>query len=264
MISTEDKIILSTLTAFLESFAMQEVKTLAHDPQAQIFITGFNDFFFNNICLNNPTDQDKLIEEIKDFHSNLNKPLMVWITPETISPGLKEKLEVHFDCHGDYYGMLLDVNQAQLTERPEHISIKEVSSAEEARDFSEIFCNLFQLGNMHEHMTAWLIKQYQSNQPQAINYISKINGQLAGICTLTLNDQLSEYKVGGFYNTCVLPQYRKLGVGTAMASHRVREAKKLGLKYLSVILMSDAMARGYCQRLGFQNCKTLTPFFLPV
>jgi hypothetical protein len=52
-------------------------------------------------------------------------------------------------------------------------------------------------------------------------------------------------------------------VATAMASHRVKKAKALGLEYLSVILMSDAMARGYCEKLGFKNYKTLTPFFLP-
>lgn len=263
MIKTEDKAILSTLISLLESFKTQETKQLKFDPEAKISITGLNDFFFNNIWLKKPEDQDKLIEELKIFHQNLAKPLMVWVTAETESPGLEAKLKAHFDSHGSYYGMLLDVGKAQITECPEHISIEALKTEEDAINYTNIFCNLFQLNNMHDAMKSWLMKQYQNDKPASMNYIAKMNGQLAGICTLTLNYQFPEFKVGGFYNACVLPEYRKSGVATAMASHRAKEAKALGLEYLSIILMSDAMARGYCERLGFKNYKTLTPFFLP-
>lgn len=258
----EDKAIISTMISLFESFGMKETKLLELDPEAKILITGFKDFFFNNIILKNPKDQDKLIEELKIFHQNLAKPLMVWITAETESQGLEEKMKVHFDTHGPFYGMLLDVDKAHIAECPENISIEELKTEEDAINYANIFCKLFQLNNMHDAMKIWLMKQYQNDNPSSMNYIAKINGQIAGVCSLTLDYKLSEFKTGGFYNTCVLPEYRKSGVATAMASHRARIAKALGLKYLSVILMSDAMARGYCERLGFKSYKTLTPFFL--
>lgn len=259
---TEDKAILSTLIALFESFPMKALPPLEQDPEAKLLITGLNDFFFNNLCLKKPKSQELLIDELKSFHRDLAKPLMVWVTPETKSPGLETKLQSHFDTHGSYYGMLLNVNNAELTECPDHILIETVKTEEAATDYTKLFCDIFQLNNIREAMKSYVMKQYQSNHPDAINYIARINGQLAGVCTLTLNRHFSEFKTGGFYNTCVLPEYRKSGVATAMASHRVREAQKLGLEFLSVILMSDAMARGYCERLGFKSFQTLTPFFL--
>lgn len=263
MMQTEDKAILSTVISLFESFETQGMKSLEYDPEARILITGLKDFFFNNIFLKKPKDQDKLIEELKSFHQNLAKPLMVWVTAETESPELEAKMKAHFDSHGSFYGMLLDVGKAHLIDCPEQISIEALETEEAATNYANIFCNLFQLNNTHDAMKSWLMKQYQNDNPSSINYIAKMNGELAGICTLSLNYQFSEFKVGGFYNTCVLPKYRKSGVATAMASHRVKKAKALVLEYLSVILMSDAMARGYCEKLGFKNYKTLTPFFLP-
>lgn len=71
----EDKAIISTMISLFESFGMKETKLLELDPEAKILITGFKDFFFNNICLKTPKDQDKLIEELKTFHQNLARPL---------------------------------------------------------------------------------------------------------------------------------------------------------------------------------------------
>lgn len=260
---TEDKIILSGMVSLFESFGVKTMKPLECDPEARVLITGLNDFFFNNICLKRPKNQDKLIEELKTFHQNLAKPLMVWVTPETESLGLEEKMKAHFDSHGSFYGMLLDVKEAQLTECSEHISVEEIKTEEDAMNYADILCNIFQLNNVHDAMKIWLMKQRQNDNPSSVNYIAKVNGKPAGVCSLTLDNSFSEFKVGGFYNTGVLPEYRKSGIATAMAAERLKKAKTLDLKYLSVILMSDAMARGYCERLGFKNYKTLTPFFLP-
>ena len=68
--------------------------------------------------------------------------------------------------------------------------------------------------------------------------------------------------MGGFYNAAVKPEGRGKGVATAMARQRIMDAKELEIDHISIILMADAMARGYCEKLGFKDCCEITPYLI--
>ena len=188
--------------------------------------------------------------------------MTIWITPETQGQEFEKKLKEQFESPGAFYGMLLDLKSANLSPTPQNITIKLVQSHNDANTFARIYCDTFHFSSLLEHTEKWAIAQYKMDNPTCINYIARVDGVDAGVSTLVIDRNFNEFRAGGFYNACVLPQYRKSGVATAMACHRIEVSKTIGLDYLSIILMSDAMTRGYCTKLGFKDCKTLTPYFI--
>lgn len=264
--SLQNRVILSTMLEVFQSFKLKPSVHFSEDPMAQSYISGWDAFFFNNIVIKRPKDSEKLVAEIKRFHEALKKPLLIWTTPETIQDrksSLTQALSQNFSSHGSFQGMLLDLNDADLSESlSDSVEIREVKDEKSSHDFSIILCDVFQMKPIQKEMAAWVLKQSQSPFPSAYNYLAIVKGVPVGVSSLFINRSFSEVKTGGLYNAGVLPEYRKLGIGSVMAKHRVEVAKSMGVENLSIILMSDAMARGYCERMGFKKFGEFTPYFL--
>lgn len=259
----EDKAILSTFIEVFKSFQLHPMPTvsLQYDPKATVNITGVNELFFNSICIKNPTNQEKLITELRSVQKEHNIPLTVWVTHETEIPEFEILLKENFESPGPFFGMLLELKQAQLTTIPYDVKIEIIQNSLQAKEFAKVYCNVFGL-NVLKEVEQWVITQFGKDNPTCLNYIAKLDGQIVGVSSLAIDRAFREFKTGGFYNACVLPEFRKKGIGTAMACHRVHVAKEMGLENISIVLMSDAMARGYCERLGFKNYRTMTPYFI--
>jgi ribosomal protein S18 acetylase RimI-like enzyme len=262
-LSPEEKSIASTLRQVFQNFHFQPSVALASDHTAKSFISGWDAFFFNNILLEGPSDPENLISEIKHIHGSLKKPLMIWTTPETIQDKearLTKSLESAFSTHGAFFGMLLDLSHVNFSaDLSPDITIEAVHDEQSSTEFSKILCHVFQMRLIEDKMAQWALQQTRTSSPGAINYVAKCHGVPAGVSSLFLNSPL---KTGGLYNAAVLPEYRKSGVGTAMAEHRAQVAHSMGLETLSIILMSDAMALGYCERMGFKKICEFTPYFV--
>lgn len=261
----EDKAVLSTWFAYLESLKMKPsfmLPFLKHDPSADIIITGINENLYNSIVLQNPSDNLLLIQELCALQEDLQLPLTIWVTADNYESPLHKIICKYFQSPGPFYGMLLDLHQAESIPYSSDITIEPVITQQQIDIYAEIFSKTFNFPNLLEHAAHWLAHQGKSDNPSVLSYIAKVNGTAAGVCSLMIDKKFNQFRTGGLYNACVLPEFRKRGVGTAMASHRINIAKQLELKYLSIILMSTAMARGYCERLGFKNYATLTPYFV--
>ncbi|MBA2710515.1 MAG: GNAT family N-acetyltransferase [Tatlockia sp.] len=261
--SQENKAILSTFIEVFKSFQQNSFPTISlqNDPKANIQLTGLNELFFNTICIRKPIDQQKLISELKNLQRDLKITLTLWLTFETETPEIELLLKDNFETPGPFYGMFLELNEAKLSSIPINIEIETIKTPFQAQQFAKIYSEVFQL-NIREECERWAIKQFEMDNADCVNFIARLDGQIAGISSLAIDRTFSAFKTGGFYNACVLPEFRKKGVGTAMACHRITIAKEIGLQNISIVLMSDAKARGYCEKLGFQNLSTLTPYFI--
>jgi len=260
----EDKAILSTFIETFKSFQLGEIKQplLSYDPNARVIFADVNEPFFNSLCIKHPTDNVNLIEELQDLHRLLNKQLTVWITAETEAPGLEEQLQKNFYSPGPFYGMILDIDGINLPAINKDIQVRLVENSMDAASFAKIYCEVFNFTTLQSHTEKWAILQAKLDNATCLNYIAGIDGIDVGVSSLVIDRSFNECKVGGFYNACVLPKYRNLGVAMVMACSRIKMARNLGLKYLSILLMSDAMARGYCEKLGFKDCQTMTPYYI--
>ncbi|MBP9742158.1 MAG: GNAT family N-acetyltransferase [Burkholderiales bacterium] len=260
----EDQAIRSTFVEMFRSYQIIPVTqpNLRYDPQAITFITQLNEIYFNGICLKQPLDNLNLIEELKELHNNLNEPLIVWVTPETQSAEIEEVLQQHFETPGPFYGMLLDLDAANTVPCPDRVTVEIIKTREQAYEFANIFCEVFCLPNITQHILDWTIIQAEMEDPVCINYCAKLDGVIAGISSLVIDRKFNHFKTGGLYNVFVFPECRGHGVATAIACAQINLAKQLGLEHLSVLLMPDAMARGYSQLLGFKDYGLMTPYYV--
>src|SRR3990167_5631226 len=113
----EDAAIISTFVETFKSFQLNQViqPSLKYDPTATVVLTDLDEVFFNSICIKQPINDDKLIEELQAIQRTLNKPLTIWITPETQGQEFEKKLKEQFESPGAFYGMLLDLKSANLS-----------------------------------------------------------------------------------------------------------------------------------------------------
>lgn len=93
------------------------------------------------------------------------------------------------------------------------------------------------------------------------HYLSYIDGKAVGTGTLFITKSDDGKLIGGLWNGGVLEEARGKGAGTSSAIRRVSDAMDLGVDSLNCTLMSDAMAWGYCKRLGFQKLFQMFPYF---
>src|ERR1044072_66353 len=109
----KDEAILSTFVEVFKSFQLNDraQPLLTYDPSATIVITDVNEICFNSVCIKNPLSNERLIEELEELQRKLNKPLTVWITPETQGIELKAKLQNKFESPGAFYGMFLELHK---------------------------------------------------------------------------------------------------------------------------------------------------------
>ena len=262
----DDQAAFSTYISYLASFQQQQrgLKTpLSSDPGSGYIFAGVDENLYNCVFVANPTDDEAFINELIELKATQNNlPLTVWTTINTTSHTIDDSLSKQFFSPGAFFGMVLDLEQANVKPVKPGITIERVISPAQAEKFSELFCRNFNFKNMRQRMTEYMIYQGQIAEPDCLNYLARYEGEYVGTSSLMLDKQFNLFATGGLYNACVDENYRQLGVGYAMAAHRIQVAKELNLKKLSIILMSDAMARGYCQRLGFKAISTFTPYII--
>jgi ribosomal protein S18 acetylase RimI-like enzyme len=261
----KDKAILSTWLEYLDSLKLNlplADVSLKSDPQALSVITGVQQNLYNSVLIKSPENEAALIQELQNIQQSLQLPLTAWVSSLTQSSTVEMCLKQEFPSPGAFYGMLLPLHQAQITPCPKEITIEQITNQQQAEEYARLFSEVFNFPALLERTINWVIRQTRDLEPSGYSFIARINGELAGACTLMIDRRFKEFKTGGLYNACVLPKFRKYGIGTAMACQRVNKAKELGLEYLSILLMSDAMARGYCQRLGFIHSGIMTPYYI--
>ncbi|WP_131775113.1 GNAT family N-acetyltransferase [Legionella anisa] len=260
----EDKAILSTWLTYLNSLksGSSAEPMLANDSKALIAITGIREHLYNSVFINTPNSDEALTQELLCLQQEVNLPLAVWISTLTQSPTIEAYLKQKLTSPGAFLGMLLEVDKAKTTPCPNEITIVQITTEGQAEEYATLFCEVFNFPSIYERTISWVIQQIKDQERFGYSFFAQVNGQIAGVSTLMIDKNFQQFKTGGLYNACVLPKFRKYGVGTAMACHRVNVARELGLDCLSILLMSDAMARGYCERLGFNAYSTMTPFYI--
>lgn len=265
--------IVSTAEFYFESFKLDnwlDIVPLKNAPDSRIIVTGTNSYVHNNIFIKSDhPDIDKiaLIRELQDLKKSLNGlPVTMWLTTETKIPDIHKVFSRHFQSSGTFYGMLLDLSQVNDSTFPQYshrITVEEVKSNELARHFADILDKVFRCPNVKALELDWTTAQFtRESPPDSLNYVAFADGIPAGISSLIVDKEYTPYLTGGFYADGVLSEFRKLGIATAMGVRRVRTAQALGMQHVSTVLMSDVMARGYYERLGFVDVETMIPYFL--
>ncbi len=245
----------------------EDAVNLTNEPNSVIFkdskftkiYSGANLPFFNSIFDISFSGQDleSFLESLEKEQKHLGIPLTLWAEDE-----MPQFLKRNYKTPGPNFGMVLDVDKANLSLKKPGIDIVKVETEQQVDRFIDIYVHVFGFQSQIDFFRKLFLEILHSQSPPWINYLGILNGKAVGCSSLTLTRDDTGRLLGGFYNAAVKPDARGKGIATAMACQRVRDAKELGIDYVSIILMADAMARGYCKKMGFKDICQITPYLI--
>lgn len=178
---------------------------------------------------------DKEIENGIDFFETRKLPFIWWT---------KQNLEPHgLQPGGMFIGMTLEIPEGFIA--ASDIKIRPLEGFEELNAFSRMVIDAF-------GMNLNVIGQFQAvygasmHHNEHLHYLAFYNDQPVGTITLSTSDTT------GIWNLSVLPSYRNQGIGTALISTAVEEAKRRGYEQV-MVLVPPKMQFGIFSKLGFKK-----------
>lgn len=198
--------------------------------------------------------ESSVFEEKAEFFRKIGNDFLIFLNPnlpKAVVDGFRDYgLEV---VNHPFY--CADLSKLH-TETKSDLVVKEVSNAQELRDYMDVFFEGFEMNTLMKHkesvFSAYL--DYGFDSEHLKNYIGYSDGQ--GGCTATLN--LSE-NLAGFYNVCVLKKHRRKSFAQDTMRHLFKEAKKQG--HSKIGCNSSPEGIDFYKNMGFENTLPNLNFF---
>jgi GNAT superfamily N-acetyltransferase len=227
------------------------------DPDMLWIITDIAHPLFNSVLRAQlePDSMDAAIKTTIARGRSRNVPILWWVGPATRPANLGEYLEAHGFTRGDDLpGMAVDLLAlSEGLRAPPDLTIEEVRDDETLEQWCHAMSLGFELADFVEH--AWL-NTFRSiglgAQSPFRHYLGRLKGKPVATSSLCLGAGIA-----GIYDVVTLPEARRQGIGAAIVSTPLREARALG--YRVGILQSSDMGFSVYHRVGFREyCKIST------
>ena len=195
-----------------------------------------------------PSEQE--IEEMIAYFQKKKLPFIWWSD--------NKKLEEHgFQYGGILTGIALDLSEKRFSDNqlPAGVEIKQARSQEDIKIFSNLVADVFGF-NEKAAAECKAINSAVTKDDKQIHFLAYLDGSPVGAATLSIGA-----KTTGIWNLATAPECRKSGIGHALVSTALNEAKKRGHNQAIAILMPKGMAWGLFARLGFEEVIQF-PFFV--
>lgn len=206
---------------------------------------GFNGVFRTQLA---PDDIDARIGETLAHFKARRLPMLWWISPSTRPANLGKHLEDHGLTHTAEPGMAVDL--LALNEdvpQPSGLEIEHVRDLETLKKFGHAADIGFGIpdfvGKAILDIEASLGFGYHLPRQ---HYVGLLKGEPVATSTLFLGAG-----VAGIYSVATVPDVRRRGIGSAMTSVPLREARARG--YRIGVLRSSRMGLNMYRRLGFKE-----------
>lgn len=213
-----------------------------NDDGSFYYSSGMNYAPCNGVIGNDEKElSEKEIKHAIQFFESRKIPFIWW----TSSKKLEKK---GFQFGGILTGIVLDISRYNLTSQPSsRVQIREVRSDKDLWAFTRVAVTSFGMdANTIEQFYA--VNAALMNRGELIHYLALIDGVPVGTVTLSTTKSSA-----GIWNLGTLPESRKAGVGTALVSAALLEAKKRHYNHVMAILMPKGMAWGIFTNFGFQE-----------
>lgn len=209
---------------------------------------------------------EKNWQEIVDFQVQFFQkqklPSSCFIAPNSQLDRIGEYLkQLGYHTPGPYQAISLDLSLPLTPSFQPIPSVKQVLTDKELKKWSTILATVF-FPELKETLSDFLYENYKKlgyTGPMR-HYLGYVDAKPVGASSLLLTYN-SHPEICGLWNGAVLKEWRRKGVGRAMAEKRIVDAQDLGFSLMVCFMEADALAWSYCKPLGFEVQHLLHPYF---
>ncbi len=221
-----------------------------HDEQEMLWsITDVAAPIFNSLLRARiaPGRVDAVVEEAIARGRARKVPLLWWVGPATQPADLGARLLEHgFALNGDLPGMAIDLATHDAEPPPAGLVIADVADSATLRTWCDVLAGGFGMPGFAGDAFFEFFSSLGFETPALRNYIGWLDGKAVATSTLFL-----AAGVAGIYDVATIGDVRRRGIGAAMTSRGLDDARAMG--YRSGILQASTLGAGVYGKLGFRE-----------
>ena len=219
-------------------------------------LSGLTEVFYN-VVLGAPEDNLlSCVEEQVQFFLEKKTPFVWYLTKDANPIFEKALLAKGFQNIGTFKGMIGTLSEVQEPVVPEGYILELIQDEASLEEFNKILCAEFSL----QETTKDPLKKALSNLAAGpmYHYAVKKEGKIVSILSTLIQGNLVS-----FWNCATLLEERKKGLSTALLRLALKDAILKGCNTGASYLMTEGMALGICEKLGYEKKWEFNLFLSP-
>lgn len=205
-----------------------------------------------------------------DSAANLEKQLLyfnkikvpfIWYIDETSAATFKEKLLARgFQDIGIFQGVIGPLDKPLSDpEMLDGCAVELVKTEKAMHEFAELVCPIFEIqGESKTLYTNGLWKLANAASPTTCHWIARKEGVVVSAISTFI-----EGPIVSFWNGASLPAVRRQGFSTAIRKIALQDAVSRGCRFGTSYLLSEGLALGICNQLGYETKWRFNAFLSP-
>lgn len=238
-----------TLISSFKTAETLEGATLVCNPEIPLYVLN------HAACIkSNEDDCSKLINRVEEYFRLRQLPFVCFRTSSMTRPKSFVSLleSASFEPKSEQSVMVL--KKAEITENENaKVVIKRVNSYSDVDVFDKLMLTIFEMPTEWKRSFDEFTRICMQSGWRF--YLANYLGKPVGTCAL-----FSSGKIGGIFNVGTLPEYRKMGIGTALTLQALRDSADSGNKVHTLQAETGGNAQRLYEKVGFE-VDHLTRFF---
>lgn len=224
------------------------------------YISGIPSPFLNAVLGTPEGDAEAIIEQQLVCFNKIKIPF-IWYIDETSDSNFKNKLlEQGFQDIGIFRGVIGPLDQSiPDPEILESCTIELVKTEASMDEFAELVCTIFEIhGESKNLYKKGLWKLANTEPPTMFHWLARKEGEAVSAISTFI-----EGPIVSFWNGASLPAVRRRGFSTAIRRIALQDAVSRGCRFGTSYLMSEGLALGICNQLGYETKWRFNAFLSP-
>jgi predicted GNAT family acetyltransferase len=248
-VSAEEKILQDHFASFYRILAENKsVPDAIFEESYGTFrcLSGLTERFYNAVIGAPKNSPKACIQEQKKFFQEKNFPF-VWFLTTSIYPSFEKALmEEGFQNIGTFKGVIGSLPKLQEPIVPIGYTLERIEDEAALTEFNDLLCGEFDLQETTKGPLKKALLDFSGKY--MYHYGVRKEGKLVSILSTFIEGNLVS-----FWNTTTLSEERKKGLSTALLTLALKDATQKGCTTGASYLMTDGMALGICEKLGYET-----------